>query len=134
MEEWVRKLVRAKAYFLSPEEGGHSGDVDLRDPHRRCEMLADFGLGRTEDGRQRYCAAVIVLEGDPGYIKLGVEQTVLVGLYCPDAVVRPTIRFDLSEGPKVVARATVLSVLETTCLLSIFIAAALPNAFIHHCV
>jgi hypothetical protein len=38
----------------------------------------------------------------------------LVGLYCPDAVVQPTVSFDLSEGPKVVARATVLSVLETT--------------------
>jgi hypothetical protein len=114
MEEWVRKLVRAKAYFLSPKEGGRSRDVDLRDPRRRYEMLADFSLGRTEGGRPRYCAAVVALEDGPGYIELGVEQTVLVGLYCPDAVVQPTVSFDLSEGPKVVARATVLSVLETT--------------------
>jgi len=114
MEEWVRKLVRARAYFLSPEEGGRSRDVDLRDGRRRYEMLADFGLGRTEEGRQRYCAAVVALEDGPGYIELGVEQVVLVGLYCPDAVVQPTVTFDLSEGPKVVARATVLSVLETT--------------------
>ena len=83
MEEWVRKLVRAKAYFLSPEEGGRSRDVDLHDPRRWYEMLANFGLGRTEDGRQKYCAAVVALEGGPGYIKLGVEQTVLVGLTAP---------------------------------------------------
>ena len=57
---------------------------------------------------------MVTLDGGPGYIKLGVEQTVLVGLYCPNAVVQPTVSFDLSEGPKVVARATVLSVLETT--------------------
>ena len=114
MEEWVRKVVRAKAYFLAPEEGGRSRDVDLRDPRRPYQMLADFGLGRMEAGQQRYCAAEVAPEGGPGYIELGVEQTVLVGLYCPDAVVQPTVSFDLSEGPKVVARVKVLSVLETT--------------------
>jgi hypothetical protein len=77
-------------------------------------MLADFGHGPTEDGRQSYCAAEVAPEGGPGYIELGVEQTVLVGLYCPDAVVQATVSFDLSEGPKVMARAKVLSVLETT--------------------
>ena len=74
------QLVRAEAYFLSPDEGGRSRDVDLRDPRRRYEMLADFGLGRMEHGRQRYCAAVVALEDGPGYIKLGIEQTVLIGL------------------------------------------------------
>ncbi len=114
MEEWVRKLVRAKAYFLSPNEGGRSHDVDLRDPDYPYQMLADFGLGSTKEGRQRYCAAEVALEEGPGFIEISVEQTVLVGLYCPDALVQPTVSFDLSEGPKVVARATVLSVLETT--------------------
>jgi hypothetical protein len=114
VEEWVRKVVRAKAYFLSPEEGGRSNNVDLCDPRHRYQMLADFGLGGTEDGRRRYCAAEVAPEGSPGYIELGVEQTVLVGLYCPDAVVQPTVSFELCEGPKVVARAKVLSVLEST--------------------
>src|SRR5919107_1029006 len=82
MEEWVRKLVRAKAYFLSPEEGGRSRDVDLRNPQSRYEMLADFRLGFTEPGHKRYCAAEVAREDGPGYIELGVEQTVLVGLYC----------------------------------------------------
>ncbi len=88
--------------------------MDLCDPRYRYQMLADFGLGPTEDGRQSYCAAEVAPEGGPGYIELGVEQTVLVGLYCPDAVVQATVSFDLSEGPKVMARAKVLSVLETT--------------------
>ncbi len=113
MEEWGRKLVRAKAYFLSPQEGGRSRNVDLRSPYSRYEMLADFGIGYTKEGHKRYCPAEVAPEDGPGYIELGIEQTVLVGLYCPDAVVQPTVSFDLSEGRKVVARATVLSVLET---------------------
>ena len=50
MEEWVRKLVRAKAYSLSPEEGGCSRDVDLHDPRRRYEMLATSALVARKTG------------------------------------------------------------------------------------
>ena len=102
-------------YFLAPEEGGRGRDVDLRDPRLRYEVLADFGLGRTEDGLPIRCAARLWLEGEGrGYVELGVEQTVQVEVQCAEgAVVEPGVRFALSEGPKVGARATVLSVLET---------------------
>jgi hypothetical protein len=111
----IYSRVRAKAYFLTPEEGGRDRDVDLRDPHLRYELLADFGLGHTEDGFPIRCAARLGLEGDDGgYVELGVEQTVQIEVQCAEeAVVEPGVRFDLSEGPKVVAHATVLSVLET---------------------
>ena len=111
----IYSRVRAKAYFLTPEEGGRDRDVDLREPHLRYEVLADFGLGHTEDGLPRRCAVQVGLEGEGGgYLELGVEQTVQVEVQCAEeAVVEPGIRFELSEGPKVVARATVLSVLET---------------------
>jgi len=56
----------------------------------------------------------VELEGDPGYIELGLEQTVQVELqYGEGAVVETGVSFDLAEGTKVVARATVISVLET---------------------
>ena len=48
------------------------------------------------------------------YIELGVEQTVQVELRCIEGVVvEQGVSFDLSEGLEVVARATVISVLET---------------------
>jgi hypothetical protein len=87
--------------------------VDLRDPRHPYEVLADFGLGHTEDGVPIRCMARVELEGGPGYIELGVEQTVQVELQCIEGVVKPGVSFELCEGPKVVARATVLSVLET---------------------
>jgi hypothetical protein len=34
--------VRAKAYFLAPEERPRHRDVDLRDPLLRYELLADL--------------------------------------------------------------------------------------------
>jgi hypothetical protein len=75
---------------------------------------ADVGLGYTEDGFPIRGWARVELEGDPGYIELGVEQTVQVELqYGEGAVVEPGVSFDLAEGTKVVARATVISVLET---------------------
>jgi len=49
---FVRKVVQAKAYFLTPEEGGRSHDVDLQNPRYPYEMLADFGLARTEAGHK----------------------------------------------------------------------------------
>lgn len=49
---FVRKVVQAKAYFLTPEEGGRRHDVDLRNPRYPYEMLADFGLARTEAGHK----------------------------------------------------------------------------------
>ena len=113
MTRSVYSRVRAKAYFLTPEEGGRSRDVDLRDSRHPYELLADFGLGYTESGFPKRCLARVQLEGDPGYIELGVEQTVQIEVQCIDGVVEPGVCFDLCEGPKVVARATVLSVLET---------------------
>ena len=109
----VYNRVRAKAYFLTPEEVGRTRNVDLRDPRYPYEVLADFGLGHTEDGVPIRCIARVALEGEPGYIELGVEQTVQVEVQCIEGVVEPDVEFDLSEGPKVVAKATVLSVLET---------------------
>ena len=101
-------------YFLTPEEGGRSRNVDLRDPRHPYEVLADLGLGHTEDGFPIRCMARVGLEGGPGYIELGMEQTVQVELQCIEGVVvEPRVSFDLSEGAKVVARATVVSVLET---------------------
>lgn len=105
--------MRAKAYFLSPEEGGRGRDVDLRDPRYPYELLAVFGLGRTKNGVPIRCMARVQLEGAPGYIELGVEQTVQIEVQCIDGAVEPGVRFYLAEGPKVVARAMVISVLET---------------------
>lgn len=112
MTRSVYSRVRAKAYFLSPGEGGRTRDVDLRDLRRPYELLADFGLGYTEGVPKRWMARVQP-EGGPGYIKLGAEQTVQIEVQCIEGVVEPGVRFDLCEGLKVVARATVLSVLET---------------------
>jgi len=100
-------------YFLKPEEGGRRRNVDLRDPRYPYELLADFGLGYTENGVPIRCMARVELETGPGYIELGMEQTVQIELQCIEGVVRPGVRFALSEGSKVVARATVITVLET---------------------
>ena len=106
--------VRAKVYFLTPEEGGRTRNVDLLHSRSPYILLADVGLGYTEDGFPIRGWARVELEGDPGYIELGVEQTVQVELrYGEGAVVEPGVSFDLAEGPKVVARATVIAVLET---------------------
>ena len=111
--EPVRKVVRAKAYFLTPAEGGRDRNVDMSDPrYQEYEVLADFGFGYTEEGVPIHAPARVALEEGPGYIELGVEQTVLVGLYCPAEVVKAGASFDLSEGPKLVAKCTVLSVIE----------------------
>jgi translation elongation factor EF-Tu-like GTPase len=110
----VYNRVRAKVYFLQPEEGGRSRNVDLLHSRTSYVLLADLGLGYTEDGFPIRCWARVELEGGPGYIELGVEQTVQVELQCGEgAAVEPGVSFELSEGAKVVARATVLSVLET---------------------
>ena len=84
--ESTRKVVRAKAYFLLPEEGGRSRNVNLWNSRHPYELLADFGFGYTDDGVPIYCPAEVGLDS-PGYIELGVEQTVLVGLWCPEHVV-----------------------------------------------
>ena len=115
--ESARKIVRAKAYFLTPEEGGRDQniyfEVDMSDPrYQEYQVLADFGFGYTEEGFPIRAPASVGLEDLPGYIELGVEQTVLVGLFCPAEVVKPGASFDLSEGPKLVAKCTVLSVIE----------------------
>jgi len=98
----VRKVVRAKAYFLTPEEGGRDRkiyfEVDVRDPrHQEYQVLADFGFGYTEEGIPIRAPASVALEGGPAHIELGVERTVLVGLFCPAAVVKPGANFDLSD-------------------------------------
>ena len=106
--------VRAKVYFLTPEEGGRTRNVDLLHSRSPYILLADVGLGYTEDDFPIRGWARVELEGDPGYIELGVEQTVQVELqYGEGAVVEPGSSFDLAEGPKVVVRATLISVLET---------------------
>jgi translation elongation factor EF-Tu-like GTPase len=108
------KKVRAKAYFLSPEEGGRSQNVDLRDPQGPVyRLLADFGFGHTKEGYKMHCAAQVMLD-KPGFIELGLEQAVLIAFQCPERAVKPGARFDLSEGSKIVASGIVLSVLETT--------------------
>jgi hypothetical protein len=111
----VYNRVRAKVYFLMPEEGGRARNVDLLHSRSPYILLADVGLGYTEDGFPLRGWARVELEGGrPGYIELGVEQTVQVQLrYGEEAVVEPEVSFDLAEGPKVVARATVIAVLET---------------------
>jgi translation elongation factor EF-Tu-like GTPase len=110
----VYKRVRAKVYFLTPEEGGRIHTVDLLHSRSDYILLADVGLGCTEDGFPIRGWARVELEGDPGYIELGVEQTVQVELqYGEGAVVEPGSSFDLAEGAKVVAKATVIAVLET---------------------
>ena len=110
----IYNRVRAKVYFLTPEEGGRTRNVDLLHSRSPYILLADVGLGYTEDGFPIRGWARVELEGDPGYIELGVEQTVQVELKCIEGVVvEPGVGFDLSEGSKVVARTTVLSVLET---------------------
>jgi translation elongation factor EF-Tu-like GTPase len=109
----VYNRVRARVYFLTPEEGGRSRNVDLHSHRSPYDLLADLGLGYTEDGFPIRCMARVELEGDPGYIELGMEQTVQIELRCIEGVVvEPGVSFDLSEGAQVVARATVLSVLE----------------------
>ncbi len=80
--------------------------------YQEYEVLADFSFGCTEEGYPIRAPASVALGGGPGFIELGVEQTVLVGLYCPAEVVKPGARFELSEGPRVVARCMVLSVIE----------------------
>jgi hypothetical protein len=111
--ESTYKRVRAKVYFLTPEEGGRSHPVPPLDPGQEPYfVLADLGFGYTEEGFPIRSIARVDLEAGPGYIELGVEQTVQIGLNCPEHAIRPGVSFDLAEGPKVVARATVLSVLE----------------------
>jgi hypothetical protein len=115
--ESVRKVVRAKAYFLTPEEGRRdlniSFEVDMSDPrYQEYEVLADFGFSYNKEGYKVHCPARVGLEDGLGSIELGVEQSVLVGLFCPAEVVKPGAIFDLSEGPKVVAKCRVLSVIE----------------------
>ena len=111
--EAVRKVVRAKAYFLTSEEGGRTHNVDLSDlRYEEYEVLAYFGFGYTEEGVPIRAPAHVAPEDGPGYIELGVEQTVLVGLYVPAEVVKVGASFELSEGPKVVARCKVLTVIE----------------------
>src|SRR5918998_1816777 len=83
----VYNRVRAKVYFLTPEEGGRRRNVDLRNPRSPYDMLADLGLGHIEDGFPIRCMARVGLEGGPGYIELGVEQTVQVELRCIEGVV-----------------------------------------------
>jgi hypothetical protein len=110
----VYNRVRATVYFFTAAESGRSHNVDLRDPRYRYEVLADLGLGHTQDGVPIRCMARVGLEDGPGYIELGAEQTVQLEVQCGEvAVVEPGVSFDLCEGPKVVARATVLTVLET---------------------
>jgi hypothetical protein len=110
----IYNRVRAKVYFLMPEEGGRTRNVDLLHSRSPYVLLADVGLGYTEDGFPLRCWARVELEGGPGYIELGVEQTVQVELRCGEgAVVEPGVSFDLAEGPKVLAKATVIAVLET---------------------
>jgi hypothetical protein len=110
----IYNRVRAKVYFLMPEEGGRTRNVDLHHSRSPYVLLADVGLGYTEDGFPLRCWARVELEGGPGYIELGVEQTVQVELRCGEgAVVEPGVSFDLAEGPKVLAKATVIAVLET---------------------
>jgi translation elongation factor EF-Tu-like GTPase len=110
----IYNRVRAKVYFLMPEEGGRTRNVDLLHSRSPYVLLADVGLGYTEDGFPLRCWARVELEGGPGYIELGVEQTVQVELRCGEgAVVEPGVSFDLAEGSKVVAKATVIAVLET---------------------
>lgn len=43
--ETIYKEVRAKVYFLSPEEGGRSRNVDLTNQRTLYRLLGDFGLG-----------------------------------------------------------------------------------------
>ena len=87
--------------------------MDLREPpYPEYEVLANFGFGYSAEGLPKRAPAHVGLEDLPGYIELSVEQTVLVGLFCPAEVVKPGASFDLSEGPKVVAKCTVLSVIE----------------------
>ncbi len=111
MTKSIYNRVRAKAYFFTPEEGGRGRDVDLRDPRFRYMVVADFGLGHDEGGLPIRCAVRVGLEGEGGgYVELGVEQTVQVEVQCAEeAVVEPGVRFSLSEGSKVVARARKLS-------------------------
>ena|SRR5829696_7975627 len=110
--------VRAKVYFLTPEEGGRSCPVPPLDPGQEPYfVLADLGFGNTEEGFPRRCIVRVEPEGGPGYIELGVEQTVQIMLPRIEGVViqpviQPGFSFDLAEGAKVVARATVVSVLD----------------------
>ena len=46
----VYNRVRAKVYFLTPEEGGRTRNVDLLHSRSPYVLLADVGLGYTEDG------------------------------------------------------------------------------------
>ncbi len=85
--------------------------MDLSDPHyqdisQEYEVLADFGFGNTEEGLPIRAPAHVALEKGPGYIELGVEQTVLVGLYCPAEVTSATCSHPRAGGPKGLARVT----------------------------
>ena len=106
------KKVRAKGDFLTPEEGGRSYGVDLRDPQDLYRLSADFGFGYTEEGYPIRCPAQVSRE-TPGFIELGREQSLLVEFACPDRAVKAGAYFELFSKPKeLVARGTVLSVLE----------------------
>jgi hypothetical protein len=109
----VYSRVRAKTYFLTPDEGGRDRSVDLRDPRRPYELLINLGLGSTEEGFPIRCMARVVLEGGSGYIELGVEQTLQIEVQCIEGAIEPGVSFDLSEGPKTVAKGTVVAVLES---------------------
>ena len=117
--ESTYKEVLARTYFLTPEEGGgRSSNVVVRahPPYDEYRPLADLGLGYNEDGLQMYCEARVRRLDGPGVIEQGMEHTLRIRVECSkdvlERVLKPGTTFDLTEGRRIVAKATVLTVLE----------------------
>jgi hypothetical protein len=110
----VSSFFRAEIAFLTPEEGGRSEGLHFDfGGVRPYEALLNFGFGYTEDGYSRRAFAYLEPDKPESYsIDLGDAYVLRVGSTCPEEYVAPGAEFTVSEGPKVVARGTVIERIE----------------------
>lgn len=98
---------RASVYFLRTDEGGRQGPASSG-----YRPQFDFGFrGRNDEKLQNDGA--ITME-DRGQIAPGERATITVRLLHPETVadtLQPGLRFDVAEGPRVVARGVITQIL-----------------------
>jgi hypothetical protein len=69
----------------------------------------DFGFGVTEDGLPIRSFAYLLPDKNESYtVELGNAYMLRMGSTCPEDYVVPGAEFTVSEGPKVVARGTLI--------------------------
>ncbi len=104
------KEVRARVYFLTPEEGGRKGPIfsGYRPPF-------DFGL-RSQSGEKIYNDCIVTLE-DRDQVFPGEESTIRIRPLHPEllqGVLRVGLHFSVTEGPRrVVGRGIITELIRT---------------------